>query len=103
MEKELREMLKELKKLRKVITDKDIEEAKENFDKLMSEALNTPCEISIKKEDSGLANMKIEGKRLAILVTLAGAEKGILQQLKCTDDEFEFIKGFVGSKEYDNE
>jgi len=103
MEKELKELLKELKKLRKVVTDKDMEKAKENFSKQMEEAIKTPCEISIKKENSGLANMKVEGKRLAILVTLAGAEKGILKQLHCTEDEFDFIKNFVGSREYDNE
>jgi len=104
MDKELKEMLNNLKEMLEIATSNDFDKAKEKFSEIMGEALKQPCKITVEKNKKGEAKMGVEGQRLALLVTLAGAEKGILKQLKCNNDEFEFIKQFVGTREAgDNE
>ena len=104
MDKELKEMLNHLKDMLEIATSKDFEKAKEKFSEIMDEALKQPCKITIEKNKKGEAKMGVEGQRLALLISLAGAEQGILKQLHCTNDEFDFIKQFVGTREAgDNE
>ena len=98
MDKDIKDMLKDLlnkmgEKLEKV----------EKVDSMISEAINEPCKICIDKKENGEACLGVEGSRLALLVTLAGMEKSILNKLDCDNQEFSFIKSVVGTKEGDNE
>lgn len=101
MEKEFKEMLKNLKEMLEMVTNEDTEKNKEKFNNMMSEAIKQPCKITIEKDKRGQVKLGAEGNRVALLITLAGAEQGILKQLSCEQKEFDFIKGFVGSKEVD--
>jgi len=62
------------------------------------EAITKPCKIHIDSEN-GNTKLEVEGGRLSLLLTLAGAEKSILRDLKCSKEEFELIKNMVGSEE----
>ena len=97
--KEIKEMLNNLKELLEIMEDSDIGKAKKKFSKMLNEALEQPCKITIEKGKKGDAKLGIEGSRLSLLIALAGAEQGILKQLKCNDEEFEFIKNLVGTRE----
>ena len=97
--KEIKEMLNNLKELLEIMEDSDIGKAKEKFEKMLKEAINEPCKITIEKGKKGDAKLGIEGRRLALLISLAGAKQGILKQLKCSDEEFEFISNFVGTRD----
>jgi len=99
MDKDIREMLNDLKEMLEIATSEDFKNAKDKFSKLMEEGLKQPCKITIEKYKDGKAKTGIEGNRLSLLITLAGAEKGILKQLSCSNEEFEFIKNFVGTEE----
>lgn len=101
MEKEFKEMLKNLKEMLEMVTNEDTEKNKEKFNNMMSEAIKQPCKITIEKDKRGQVKLGAEGNRVALLITLAVAEQGILKQLSCEQKEFDFIKGFVGSKEVD--
>lgn len=101
MEKEFKEMLKNLKEMLEMVINEDTEKNKEKFNNMMSEAIKQPCKITIEKDKRGQVKVGVEGNRVALLITLAGAEQGILKQLSCEQKEFDFIKGFVGSKEVD--
>lgn len=97
-EKELNKLLDDLKEIiNKIDEDKDYKEQK--FNDMLNEELNKSCKIAIEKEENREAKMRIEGSRLSLLLTLAGAEKGILKQLDCDKREFEFIKEIVGINE----
>jgi len=63
--------------------------------KKINEALKEPCLIKIENTKQG-TRMNIEGGRLTLLLVLAGAEKGILKQLDCSEKEYIFIKEIVG-------
>lgn len=97
--KEIKEMLNNLKELIEIFEDKDISKAKKKFEKMLNEALDQPCKITIEKSKDGEAKLGIEGSRLSLLIALAGAEQGILKQLKCNDEEFDFIKNLVGTRD----
>ena len=101
MEKEFKEMLKNLKEMLEMVTNEDTEKNKEKFNNMMSEAIKQPCKITIEKDKRGQVKLGAEGNRVALLITLAVAEQGILKQLSCEQKEFDFIKGFVGYKEVD--
>ena len=92
-------MLKELKKLRKVINDKDMEEAKHKFEKRLEESLNEPCKISIEKDKSGQARCMVEGDRLALLITFIALEQNVITKLHSSREEIEFLEHFIGSEE----
>lgn len=100
--KDLKEMLKSMENILELLNNSDLGKAKEKFSNMLEEAINQPCKISINKSDNGKCEMGVEGQRLAILVTLAGAEKGILKQVHCSHEEFDFIKNFVGTKDADD-
>lgn len=69
------------------------------YEKTMNKALKEPCTIEMTKNKNGKATVKIMGARLPLLLLLAGCEKNILQQLNCSEDEFDFIKRQIGTKE----
>ena len=102
-------MDKELKEKMDKLFDKLLDSLDINLDKIKDidtkckEALTKPCKIHIDNDGKGTA-LAVEGGRLSLLITLAGAEKGILKQLNCSTEEFEFIKNMVGTEEAnDNE
>ena len=97
--KEIKEMLNNLKDLLEIIEDSDLGKAKKKFEKMLKEAINEPCKITIEKGKNGEAKLGVEGCRLSLLIALAGAKQGILKQLKCSDEEFEFISNFVGTRD----
>lgn len=101
MEKDLKEMLNGLKDVLETMQKMDFGKGK--FKELMEKSVKEPCKITIEKNKKGECKMGVEGQRLALLITLAGAEQGILKQLSCNESEFEFIKNLVGTKEADNE
>lgn len=65
----------------------------------LQEALNEECEITVKKGKGGVVETEISGSGMALLVTLAGLEKTILDKVGCTDSMFKIIKGAIGTKE----
>lgn len=92
MDKEIKEMLKELLK--------DLEE---KLDKI-NEAHKQPAKISIEKHEDGSADTHIEGSNLAILITLAGLENAVLGKLNPPKGLWELIKNTTGTMEAgDNE
>lgn len=91
-EKELDELLDDLKE---IITKASKIPTEEEINKKTNEALKEPCLIKIENTKQG-TRMNIEGGRLTLLLILAGAEKGILKQLDCSEEEFKFIKEIVG-------
>ena len=102
MDKDVKEILKELKKLKTTmekITNKDLEEAKHNFEKRLEESLNEPCKISIEKDKNGQARCMVEGERLALLITFIGLKQNIISKLHTSKEELEFLEHFVGSEE----
>lgn len=103
MDKELKEMLNDLKEMLEIVENTDIGKAKKKFEKMLNEALEQPCKITIEKGKNGEAKMGVEGNRLSLLIALAGAEKGILKQVHCSDEEFDFIKNLVGTKDADDD
>ena len=102
MDKEIKEMLKNIKEMLEIVEESDLDKTKEKFEKMLNEALNQPCEIAIKKDKDGGAKTKVEGCRLSLLITLAGLEKTLCKQLHCSDGEFELIKNLVGTKDADD-
>lgn len=98
MDKEIEKLMKDvLKKMDKKLND--MEDIEKMTNKAIDEHINKPCEISIKKGENGEAECKVEGTRTAILITLAGLEKNILEQLKPPAGLYERIKSKVGIRE----
>lgn len=99
MDKELEKMLKDIKEILEMLEDSDMGDTKEKFDNILKEAIETPCEISIKKGKNGNAEIGIKGNGLSVLVALAGAEQSILKEFECDNNEFNFIKNFIATRE----
>lgn len=96
-DKEIEEILIDL--LKNVFDDN-----KHDLQKLINEALKEEATISIKKFKDGTAKTNIKGRRLSVLITLAGLEKTILEDLKPPKGLWEKIKNVIGVKEAnDNE
>lgn len=98
---ELKKVLKELnQKLGKIL-----EETSDGFSEIianrLSEAHNEKCELSIKKDKNGKAKIVMEGSTLAILITLAGLEKTVLEKTHVPSEVWEMIKSTVGTREND--
>ncbi len=96
---ELKNMIKSLEGIIKLIDQDTMDKSKEKFKNTVSKALNDYCKITIEKDEDGQTRLGVEGNRLSLLIALAGAEQGILHQLNCDEDEFEFIKSFIGTEE----
>lgn len=96
---EMLKMLKELRgELKKVLDDDDMKEAENEFMENMKKAVNQHCTISMKKDKNGEAKLQYDGCRLGLIISLIGIEQSILKDLECDEDEFKFIKSFVGTK-----
>ena len=92
--KKVKELIGEL--VKEIIGGENIEDA---FRSEFEEALQQECEISAKKDKDGVSHTHIEGSGLAILITLAGLEKGILKKLGCSESMYEIVKNVVGTEE----
>lgn len=95
MDKELLETLEKINKTLEKFNNENSKEIKEKIEKAFSE----PATISIKKDADGHAETHIEGKTLAILVTLAGLELAILEKLDVPSGVWGLIKSTVGAEE----
>lgn len=99
MDKKLSEMMKELEKTLSLLTNfmgSDIQ-------KEIHKSFNEEATISIKKHKDGTAETTINGSSLAILITLAGLEKAILEKLEAPDEIWHMIKDITGCREAGNE
>ena len=92
-------MDKEIKEKINQILDTILDGAKDRTDIIIDRAIQDPCEISIQKGENGEATIRVDGSRLALLIALAGAEKSILNQLDCDNDEFDFLKERISTRE----
>lgn len=101
--KEIKEMIKGMKEILELLNDGSFKEKKDKLDKMLNEALDEPCKITIEKGKDGACRCGIEGRRLSLLIALAGAKKDLLKQLNCSDEEFEFISKLVGTRQVDEE
>lgn len=95
-------MDKELKEKKDKLLD-DLDNLIKDTETKCKEALNMPCKIHIDNDGKGI-KLAAKGGRLSLLITLAGAEKNILKELKCSTEEFNLIKIIVKTAEAgDNE
>ena len=102
MDKELMEILEKLNNM----LEKEIKnfEKTEGIKEKINEAFKEKAVISIKKHENGTAKTHIEGTNLAVLITLAGLEKTVIEKLKVPNEIWEMIKNIVGTREAeDNE
>lgn len=107
MNKEILEALKEaltsLEKMDSLFDNEEIEKKKQKIMDALEEAIKRPCKIHIDAKKDGKCRVMSEGNRLSLLVTLAGAEKNILNELNCDDKFFQFIKSMVGQEDLKDE
>ena len=96
---ELKKVLKELnQKLGKILEDQ-AEELTSELNTAIERAHNEKCSISIKKNKDGNTTTKLEGTTMAILVTLAGLEKTVLESAHVPNSVWEMIKETVNITE----
>lgn len=107
MNKELKEILKELEELNETIEDLLKDNDKDFNSKLqkgIDKAMKDKASISIEKFENGTAEVNFEGRNLAVLITLAGLENCVLEKLNPPKELWEIIKHRVGTMEVnDNE
>ena len=94
VEKELKKLLEELTECISK-NDFNIEKAIEDS---IDKAFNQPCSISIEKDANGEATLSAKGNNIALLITLAGLEKSILEKTNPPAGLYEMIKRKVGVK-----
>ena len=99
MDKELKEMLKELNEVLGDLLNDNITGVNSKIKDKIQEAFKEEAIISIKKSKDGRAESHIEGSTLAILITLAGLEKTVLEKLNTPNAIWEMIKHTVGTME----
>lgn len=99
MDKELKEMLKELNEVLRDLLNDNITAVNSKIKNKIQEAFKDEATISIKKSKNGRAKSHIEGSTLAILITLAGLEKTVLEKLNTPNGAWEIIKHTVGTME----
>ena len=96
---ELSKALKELNEIIKDITNEDESETKGEFKKALNKAFKEKASISVEKLENGKSKILINGSALAILIILAGLEKGILERIKIPTTLWKAIKDTVGTRE----
>lgn len=100
MDKELKEMFRELNDSLKQTTSLMIDDLQKTIDKGFKEE----AEISIKTKKDGSANISVNGTNCAVLIALAALEQGIMKKLNTPKEVWELIKEKVGTREAgDNE
>lgn len=72
---------------------------KSEFETKIAEAFKQPAKLSIEKDKYGKGKMNMEGHELAILITLAGLEKNVLESLNVPDVFWKMIKKSVETRE----
>ena len=73
-------------------------EGDEDIDKALREHYNKPTLIHIEKNEEGDSSIKLEGTATAILITLAGLEKSIMENLNPPAGLYDLIKMKTGIK-----
>ena len=96
-EKELLDALKEVNKMLEKLIDND--GASDLINEKISEAHKQEASILIEKDKDGKAKLTLKGTNLALLVTLAGLEKAVLEKTHVPTDIWELIKKSVGTME----
>lgn len=100
MDKELKEMFKELNDNLKEMIPLMMSDIEKTIDKGFKEE----AEIRIKKNKDGSSELSVTGTNCAVLIALAGLEEGILKKLDPPKGVWELIKKKVGTREVeDNE
>lgn len=102
MDKESKEMLKELNEVLGDLLNDNITGVNSKIKDKIQEAFKEEATISIKKSKDGRAETHVEGSTLAILITLAGLEKTVLEKLNTPNAIWEMIKHTVGTEEANN-
>lgn len=102
MDKESKEMLKELNEVLGDLLNDNITGVNSKIKDKIQEAFKEEATISIKKSKDGRAETHVEGSTLAILITLAGLEKTVLEKLNTPNAIWEMIKHTIGTEEANN-
>lgn len=102
MDKKSKEMLKELNEVLGDLLNDNITGVNSKIKDKIQEAFKEEATISIKKSKDGRAETHVEGSTLAILITLAGLEKTVLEKLNTPNAIWEMIKHTVGTEEANN-
>lgn len=104
MDKQLLEILEGINKSMENLLKDNTSNKISRVKKEIKQAFKESAEISIKKHTNGDSDISIKGRGLAVLITLAGLEKGILEKLNVPKELWEIIKELTGAKEAgDNE
>ena len=99
MDKETKKMLEDLKGVLDTLLTGDKGKMAEKINERLLEANKQPVIISIEKDKHGKATTKVEGERLAILLTRAGLENALLKKLNVPTQVWEMLKQVVDSEE----
>ncbi len=91
--------MKNTDKLDDIIEKMVYESMSSSLDKMINEAFKEKASISIEKFEDGSANTSIKGRRLPILVTLAGLENFLLKELDPPKGLWEQVQNKIGTKE----
>lgn len=97
MDKELIKLLEELN----TMLEEEIKSFEKSgvIEKRIEKAFKEKATISIKKFKGGSSEVSVEGSKLAVLITLAGLEKGIIEHFNVPTELWKMIKDMVGTKE----
>lgn len=98
MDKELLETLNKVKDTLKDYVDKNEKKFVKELNNEFKKAHKEECKISIEKDKKGQACVRTEGSTLAILITLAGLEKSVLESTHVPAGVWEMVKNHVGTK-----
>ena len=95
------EILKTIENLAWLLEKYDnIDNLKCEFKRALKRALSQPYGISATKlENSTITKVHLNGERLALICGIATLESDLLKQLHCSEEEFNFIKQFIGTEE----
>ncbi len=99
MNKELNNMLEELKEKLVELISEDFDKKQEKVSKMIRENINKPSEIIIKGNENGKTEVTVNGERLALIINLAGSLDNILKTLKVDEDTFNAFRNVLDSKE----
>ena len=102
MEKELKEMLKNLNEVLGDLLNNNMNGVNSKIANEIEKAFKEEATISIKKHENGASDVHVEGRGLAVLITLAGLEKGILKKLHVPNEVWKMIKDITGAMEANN-
>lgn len=99
MDKEVKEMLKELNELLGDLLEGNEDKLSDRIQENISKAYKEKAKISIEKNEDGTAVTHIEGSNTAILIALAGLEKTIMEKLNVPKGFYELVKKCIGTEE----